>query len=104
MGRALLSASPLNAGNVTVSRQSKNASRRIGEFQFYLLAGAAAGTVISAVGVFKALTGQLDSPFCAQGIATGLVLNTAVWFDLQIANITGGTASATALTCIAEEA
>lgn len=66
-------------------------------------AGAAAGTVISATGQFKALTGQLDAPFAVASIQTGLALNTAVWYDLQIANITGGTATATALDCTAHE-
>ncbi len=66
-------------------------------------ADAATGTVVGAIGVFKALTGQLDAPFTSIGLATGLTLNTAVWFDLQIADITGGTASATAVTCTAWE-
>lgn len=66
-------------------------------------AAAATGTVIGATGVFKALTGQLDAPFIAVGLATGLALNAAVWYDLQIANITGGTVTATAVTCMAWE-
>lgn len=66
-------------------------------------AGAAAGTVISAIGSFKALTGVLSVPFAVKATQTGLALNTAVWYDLQIADITGGTATATALDCTAFE-
>lgn len=61
------------------------------------------GTILGATGVFKALTGMLDTPFVSVGLATGLALNTAVWYDLQIADITGGTVTATAVTCTAVE-
>ena len=66
-------------------------------------AAAATGTVVGATGVFKALTGQLDAPFAVIRLTTGLTLATAVWYDLQVAEITGGTASITAVTCTAFE-
>lgn len=66
-------------------------------------AGAAAGTIISATQTWTALTGQLTSQFAITASATGFSLATAVWFDLQIAEVTGGTASATNIDCTAHE-
>lgn len=66
-------------------------------------AAAATGTVISATQTWTALTGMLTVPFSLSASATGLALNTAVWFDLQIADVTGGTASVTSVDCTAEE-
>jgi hypothetical protein len=66
-------------------------------------AAAASGTVISATPVWTALTGQLTSQFAVTSIATGLTLNTAVWYDLQVADVTGGTAAITNVDCTAAE-
>lgn len=45
----------------------------------------------------------MSIPFTATGIATGLSPGTAYWFDMQLAAITGGTASIQSLGCSAEE-
>lgn len=66
-------------------------------------AAAATGTVIGAVRTWTALTGMLQVPASIQATATGLTLATAVWYDLQIADVTGGTASIKNVTCTARE-
>lgn len=66
-------------------------------------AAAATGTVISATQTWTALTGQLTTQFTITAAATGLALGTPVWFDLQIADVTGGTAAATNIDCTAQE-
>lgn len=66
-------------------------------------AAAATGTVISATITHTALTGALEVPFAITASTTGLALSTAVWFDLQLANVTGGTASITNVDCTAWE-
>lgn len=66
-------------------------------------AAAATGTVASATQAWTGLTGQLQTGFAIQSMATGLALGTAVWYDLQIADVTGGTASVTNIDCTAEE-
>jgi hypothetical protein len=66
-------------------------------------AAAATGTVISATQTWTALTGQLTTQFAIIASATGLALSTAVWFDLQIADVTGGTVTVTNVDCTAHE-
>ena len=66
-------------------------------------AAAAAGTIIGATDTWTALTGMLTVPWAMSAIATGLALSTAVWYDVQIADVTGGTASLTNVTCVARE-
>lgn len=66
-------------------------------------AAAATGTILGATQTWTGLTGMLSVPFQIEGIATGLTLSTAVWFDLQVADVTGGTASVTNVTCLAVE-
>lgn len=61
------------------------------------------GTVDSAVQTWTALTGQLTSQFGIVGIATGLVVGTAVWYDLQMADVTGGSVTITNVDCTAME-
>lgn len=66
-------------------------------------AAAATGTLISATQTWTALTGQLTTQFSITSVKTGLALNTAVWFDLQVADVTGGTASVKNVDCTAFE-
>ena len=66
-------------------------------------AAAVTGTVIGATDTWTALTGMLTVPWAMSAIATGLALSTAVWYDIQIADVTGGTASLTNVTCTAHE-
>lgn len=66
-------------------------------------AAAASGTAISAVQSWTALTGQLQVGFAIESIATSLTLATAYWYDLQIADVTGGTASVKNIDCTAHE-
>lgn len=66
-------------------------------------AGAAAGTLISATrGPAVAVAAQKQG-FALTASATGLTVNTAYWYDLQIANVTGGTASVSNVDCTAFE-
>lgn len=64
---------------------------------------AAAGTAISATRAVAVAVAAQKQGFSVSGITTGLALNTAVWYDLQIANVTGGTASVSNVTCVARE-
>lgn len=67
---------------------------------------AAAGTVFGSAPVSVNLAsggGASSTPFSVSGIATGLSPATAYWFDIQLAAITGGTASVQSLGCSAEE-
>jgi len=69
-------------------------------------AAAASGTVFGSAPVqmiTSAGGGAQSIPFTATGIATGLVASTTYWFDIQLAAITGGTASIQSLGCSAEE-
>lgn len=66
-------------------------------------AAAVTGTVISATQTWLALTGVLTESFSITATATGLALSTAVWYDLQIAETVGGTASVTNVDCTAFE-
>ncbi len=66
-------------------------------------AATATGTIITATQVYTSTSAGIQQGFSLTSIATGLTLNTAVWFDLQIANVTGGTASAFGIDCTAVE-
>ncbi len=58
-------------------------------------AGALTGTQIGGQQSFTALTGVLKVPFAIQAYLTGATLGTAVWLDLVLAAVTGGTATMT---------
>ena len=68
---------------------------------------AAAGTILTnAAQLTNAIAANAEYPFCLSGIvgtATPLTLGTAVWFDLQQAAVTGGTATAQRLQILLEE-
>lgn len=66
-------------------------------------AAAVTGTVISATNTWTGLTGALVVPFAITASKVGLTVNVPVWFDLQIADVTGGVASVTNLDCTAHE-
>lgn len=66
-------------------------------------AAAASGTTISATQTPAVPVAAQNQGFSIQGSTTGLTLSTAVWFDLQISNVTGGTASVSNITCSAHE-
>lgn len=67
-------------------------------------AAAATGTQIGASrATWVALTGMLTVPWAITASATGLAVATAVWYDLQIADVTGGTATIKNVTCTANE-
>ena len=66
-------------------------------------AAAATGTIASATHTWTALAGQLITQFALTASATGLQVGTAVWFDLQVAEVTGGTAAITHVDCTAQE-
>lgn len=58
-------------------------------------AGALVGTQIGGQQSMTFLTGLLKIPFAIQAYVTGLTLGTAVWLDLVLAAVTGGTATMT---------
>jgi hypothetical protein len=65
---------------------------------------AASGTVIGATRSWTSLTGMLQVPFSIVGSSTGNALNTAVWFDLQLADITAtATSTVKSISCSAHE-
>lgn len=66
-------------------------------------AAAAAGTIISAQPAWLALTGMLTVPFSVTSSTTGLATAVPVWFDLQVADTVGGTATITKVDCTALE-
>jgi hypothetical protein len=67
-------------------------------------AAAAMGTIISQTPIWTALTGMLVVPFAIEGTPIGILAQgVPVWFDLQVADVTGGTASVTAIDCTANE-
>lgn len=66
-------------------------------------AATAAGTAISATQTWTGLTGQLTSQFSVIASTTGLVVGTAVWYDLQVADVAGGTAAIKNVDCTAHE-
>lgn len=66
-------------------------------------AAAATGTAISALRGPAAPVAAQKQGFSVQGETTGLALATAVWYDLQVADVTGGTASISNVTCTAHE-
>lgn len=65
-------------------------------------AAAATGTAVSALRGPAVPVAAQKQGFSVQGIATGLSL-VATWFDLQVADVTGGTASISNVTCSAHE-
>lgn len=66
-------------------------------------AAAATGTVIGATRSVAVAVAAQAQGFSIQASTTGLALATAVWYDLQIADVTGGTASVSNITCTANE-
>lgn len=66
-------------------------------------AAAAAGTAVSALRSPAVPVAAQKQGFSVTGLATGLALATATWYDLQIADVTGGTASVSNITCTANE-
>lgn len=64
---------------------------------------AASGTAISATRSVAVAVAAQKQGFSVTGSATGLALATAVWYDLQIANVSGGTASVSNITVSANE-
>lgn len=66
-------------------------------------AATASGTAISALRSVAVAVATQKQGFSVTGAATGLALATAVWYDLQVADVTGGTASVSNITCVAHE-
>ena len=64
---------------------------------------AATGTLAGTIQTWTSLTGVLTATFACQALVTGLTLNVAVWVDLQLKAVTGGSASVTGLTAIVTE-
>lgn len=65
-------------------------------------AATASGTAISATQSAAVAVAAQNQGFVIQGSATGLGL-VATWFDVQLSNVTGGTASVSNVTCTAHE-
>ena len=64
---------------------------------------AATGTLKGQPSTMTFLTGVLAVPDVLVAIITGLTLNTAVWIDVNLKAVTGGTASITKVNVIIEE-
>lgn len=65
-------------------------------------AGAATGTVLGATRSVAVAVAAQSQGFSITRTVTGLAL-VATWYDLQIADVTGGTASMSNVTCVARE-
>ena len=61
------------------------------------------GTAVGSQPVYIAATTAEKAPFSVQSVVTGLVLGTAIWIDLSLAAITGGTANVANLSVSAIE-
>lgn len=66
-------------------------------------AGVATGTVLSALQKFITATTLEKVPFSIAAAVSGLTVGTAYWFDLQVQDVTGGTATITDVDCTAIE-
>lgn len=66
-------------------------------------AAAATGQTLGALRSVAVPIAAQKQGFSVTGMQTGLALATAVWYDLQVANVTGGTASISNVTCVAHE-
>jgi hypothetical protein len=64
---------------------------------------AAIGTVVGNTVTSTALAASELKPFTIIAVVTGLTVGTAIWVDLQLAAVTGGTASVSNLSVIVEE-
>jgi hypothetical protein len=64
---------------------------------------AAQGTIISATQVMTQQVANEATSLSIIASVTGLVVSTAIWFDLQVADVTGGTATITNVDCTAFE-
>ena len=64
---------------------------------------AATGTNIGNGPVLSTATAGTGYPFNMSGVATSLTPGTAVWFDLSLSALVGGTASVSNVTCVAFE-
>jgi hypothetical protein len=88
--------------NQTVNTDAINYKMAYGTGTAPANAAAATGTLITAAQGAFVPAGGIGS-FSVTGRATGLTLTTAVWYDLQINESIGGTASVTNITCTAFE-
>lgn len=61
------------------------------------------GTLVGSVQSFTEVVVGLSSGFAVGALVTGLIPGTAYWFDVQVAAVTGGTASVTGVTVLAQE-
>lgn len=66
-------------------------------------AAALTGTATGGLVKHVAATAAHKDPFCLIGIVTGLAINTAVWLDVGLAAVTGGTATITDVSIAAVE-
>jgi hypothetical protein len=57
--------------------------------------GTMAGTAYGGQQSMTALTGVLKCPFSTTALVTGLTVGTAYWIDVDLAAVTGGTATMT---------
>lgn len=86
----------------TVAADAINYNIAVGTGTAPANAASVTGTVITTLqGSFLPTGGQAS--FSISGVATGLSLSTAVWYDLQISNNVGGTAAVSNVTCTALE-
>ena len=66
-------------------------------------AAALTGTAYGSLQAMTYLTGVLKVPFSVTALITGLTIGTAIWIDMSLAAVTGGTATATSVAVSAVE-
>jgi hypothetical protein len=104
---------PTSSGNVTFTISGALNQNTTADGVTYALAigtgtapanaAAATGTIISATPIWTALTGMLTVPFSVTASSTNLPIGVAQWYDLQVADVTGGTATIKFVDCTAIE-
>lgn len=60
---------------------------------------ALAGTAYGSLQADTMVTSSLKHPFSVSALVTGLTTNTAYWVDVELAAVTGGTATLTSVAC-----
>jgi hypothetical protein len=105
---------PVRSGNIMVQVEGQMQNNTGGDgakASLYYGTGSAPANGAALTGTQKGKPGQIDAvptaskkwPFGISTIITGLTLNTAIWLDLALAAITGGTANLNGLEIVVTE-
>ncbi len=112
MGLAI-SFTPMHSGRVKIIISGEASNNTLNDgFIVYAAYGtgdapangdAATGTTVGNYVTSSALSANELKPFTIIGIVTGLTVGTAIWIDLELGAVRGGTASVSNLSVIVEE-